>query len=901
MRGILVAIDLETTGLDADAQIIEIGAAKFRDGEVLETFSTLVNPGMTLPQRASDITGIKQEDLIGAPKIAEALPQLVEFVSDSPVIGHNVDFDLRYLHRHGALANNLALDTYELASILLPSAPRYNLNALTQLLNIAPEGTLHRALTDTIACGRLYWALWQKLILEIPISILREIAKLAQPHPWRGKLPIEAALAERAREISHASDIIAQAMQTPPSQVTAASLHPADGIAPVAVEGAAPVTEMFNQGGMLLLEAPATLEMPPVYLEVAAKFSLFNQERVVIAHAGESSRQRLLERDIPALQTLYPALQAVRMRRRTAYLCPARLAVLRRQGPQTVDELRMLAKALIWLSNGASARGEDLSLRGPIEYAAWEQFNAENDACTAARCETEMSGICPLHQDRLRAERAHLVLAEHAVLLEPEILPPFRHIVVDETHLLEDSLTDSAHIRLDASRIRRILLELGDSRHGLIGDILEDGDGKLPPKARENLARFCANLADAAAQAPYHLDNLFKALKAFLDASIDNRSSEYSVTARLTEQLRGKPAFGQVRAIWSILSQFTEVLANAMAQLAEKLVSHHEKFGMARDLAYRTSSMSRKLGQVHNTLSYTINGGNKDTIYWAEISHEVDRLDKVTLHAAPLTPAIGLKMLLWEKMRTSIMTGAALRVENKFDFLRDRLGLDKTATATLPYPNHDQRLTLVFLASDAPEPTEGEKYARYLERAVIELAMNLQGRIVALFSNFAQLRQSGAAIVGRLSLGQIPAFDQSDGTSPSALLESFRAVKRGVLLGVRGIWDDTEFTAHDTLGIVLTRLPFAVPNEPIFAARSEQYEDSFNQYAVPVAVLRFRQSIGRLIDARTERGVLVVLDKRMSTREYAQLFLDSLPPSQIKRTSLNDLGQVVRNWLNESN
>lgn len=900
MRGILVAIDLETTGLDADAQIIEIGAAKFRDGEVLETFSTLVNPGMALPQRASDITGIKQDDLIGAPKIAEVLPRLTEFVGESPVIGHNVDFDLRYLHRHGALISNLALDTYELASVLLPSAPRYNLNALTQLFNITTEGTLHRALTDTVACGRLYWALWQKLIVEIPINVLREIATLAQPHPWRGKLPIEAALEERVKETSHNSDIIIQAMQTQ-SQFAAAPLTPADSLSPISVETTTPIANTFNQGGMLLLEAPAMPEVPPVYLETAVKFAIANQERVVIAHAGESVRQRLLERDIPALQADQPALQAVRMRRRTAYLCPARLAVLRRQGAQTVDELRMLAKALIWLGNGGAARGEDISLRGPIEYAAWEQFNAENDACTAARCETEMAGICPLHQDRLRAERAHLVLAEHAVLLEPEILPPFRHIVVDETHLLEDSLTDSARIRLDASRIRRILLELGDARRGLIEDILEGGEGKLPPKSRENLARFCGNLADAAAQAPYHLDNLFKALKAFLDATVDNRSSEYSVTVRLTEQLRGKPAFGQVRAIWSILSQFTEILANAMAQLAEKLTSHHEKFGMARDLAYRAGSMARKLGQVHNTLSYTINGGNKDSIYWAEISNEVDRVDKVTLHTAPLTPAIGLKMPVWEKMRTAIITGAALRVENKFDFLRDRLGLSNAATAALPYPSGDQRLTLVFLASDAPEPTEGEKYARYIERAVIELAITLQGRIVVLFSNFAQLRQSGAAIVGRLSLGQIPAFDQSDGTSPSALLEGFRAGERGVLLGVRGIWDDTEFSVEDTLGIVLTRLPFAVPNEPIFAARSEQYEDSFNQYAVPVAVLRFRQSIGRLIDARTERGLLLVLDKRMSTREYAQLFLDSLPPSQIKRTSLNDLSQVVRNWLNEGN
>ncbi|MCS6870607.1 MAG: 3'-5' exonuclease, partial [Anaerolineae bacterium] len=169
MRGVLVALDLETTGLDpADSHIIEIGAAKFRDGVLLETYSTLVNPSVTIPARVTDLTGIRNEDMIGAPKLAQVLPVLQDFVGDSVLVGHSVAFDLRFLHKQKLFTAHKAVDTYELASVLLPTASRYNLNALMQLFNIAPEGDYHRALTDAIACGRLYYALWNKL-LSLPL------------------------------------------------------------------------------------------------------------------------------------------------------------------------------------------------------------------------------------------------------------------------------------------------------------------------------------------------------------------------------------------------------------------------------------------------------------------------------------------------------------------------------------------------------------------------------------------------------------------------------------------------------------------------------------------------------------------------------------------------------------
>ncbi|MCE7945850.1 MAG: hypothetical protein DYG88_00310 [Chloroflexi bacterium CFX4] len=905
MRGILVALDLETTGLDpADAQIIEIGAAKFRDGEMIETYSTLVNPSVTIPARVTDITGIRNEDMIGAPKIAQVLPALTAFVADAVLVGHNVEFDLRFLHKQKVLTENQAVDTYELASVLLPTASRYNLNALMQVFDIAPEGDYHRALTDAVASGRLYHALWQKLV-ALPISLLREIARLAANLNWRGKLPFEAALRERRTDPLSLADPLAEAFRAAPEP---APLAPQPDLIPATDAIPELISATFNAHQLLMLETPPSTDQAPPYLEAAAQWAMRHGTPLVIAHGGETFRQRLRERDLPALQAAYPNLRAQFLRRRAEYLCPSRLAILRRQGVQTVEELRLLAKTLIWLAEGGTAHAEQPSIRGGGEYVAWAQLNAEAENCTVARCQTQMGGTCPMHRDRQQAAAAHLIIVDHGTLAAESsghdpLLPNVRHLVADEANLLEDLATESQHIRLDAARIKRQLAEINNAQRGLIGDVLAAAKGSLPPKADGQLTRFCSNLADAATQVPYHLDSLFRALQAFLEATTDSRPSDYALNIRLTNDLRGKAAFGQVRAAWSILSQFTEAIAEALGQLAKQLVIYHEKYGLPRDLAYRTEGAAHTVRRLHSLLELCISGQRPEFVFWAEISTDPERANRLTLHSAPLQPGALLQTHLWQTLDAALITGSALRVGGDFSYLRERLGLPPlTATQVLPSASAESRSALIFLPTDAPEPTEGERYARYLERAVIELAVATNGRLLGLFSSFTQLRQSAQNIAARLKLGNISVLDQSDGTSQSALLENFRALgEKAVLLGVRGVWDDVAFHEDDLRAVLLTRLPFAVPNDPLFVARGEGYENAFQHYAVPSAVLRFRQAIGRLIEGRAARSVVVILDKRMTSRDYAQTFLDSLPPSTIRRAPLADLAGMARQWLAEEN
>ncbi|MBC7871286.1 MAG: 3'-5' exonuclease, partial [Chitinophagaceae bacterium] len=196
MRDEIVAIDLETTGLDPTKDdIIEIGAVRMKDGKVIDEFSTFVNPGSPIPPNVSHITGIFPADVVGAPDIKALLPKLNDFVGDSPMVAHNLSLDMGFLQqRYGILRGNTRIDTYDLASVMVPNAPRYNLHSLSQEAGITLENA-HRALEDARAAGLLYWWLWQK-VLTLPHGTLQEIISASRDLDWDASAVFTAALRE---------------------------------------------------------------------------------------------------------------------------------------------------------------------------------------------------------------------------------------------------------------------------------------------------------------------------------------------------------------------------------------------------------------------------------------------------------------------------------------------------------------------------------------------------------------------------------------------------------------------------------------------------------------------------------------------------------------------------------
>ena len=199
-----------------------------------------------------------------------------------------------------------------------------------------------------------------------------------------------------------------------------------------------------------------------------------------------------------------------------------------------------------------------------------------------------------------------------------------------------------------------------------------------------------------------------------------------------------------------------------------------------------------------------------------------------------------------------------------------------------------------------PEPNERQRYQQAVERGIVELAAALNGRVMALFTSYSQLRQTAQAVAPRLALGNIIVYDQSDGTSRQALLEGFKSAQQAVLLGTRSFWEGVDIPGESLSALVIVRLPFAVPSDPIFAARSETYANSFDEYAVPEAVLRFRQGFGRLIRTSSDRGVVAIFDRRVISKSYGAHFLEALPDCTVEYGTLAALPAAARAWLERS-
>ncbi len=924
----MVALDLETTGLDPQRDsIIEIGAVRMRDGQVVDEYSQLVSPDVPLPREITDITGIRPEQLVGQPAIEDVLPQIVHFVADAPVIGHNVNFDMDFLARQGALRGNLRLDTAELAPVLMPAASRYSLGNLAAETGIALKEA-HRALDDARATAGLYWHLWLKA-LDLPLATLNEIVSTASGLAWSAEPVFRAALEARdllstpdVTRLTHGSTLF------PPLQEGMPLLAPEDAPLPLDVEEirqelgeggalarqlpgfrerpqqvqmAQEVVQAFNQGEHVMIEAGTGVGKSLAYLLPAARWSQVNSRRVIISTNTINLQEQLLNKDLPDMQkALSEPLRSTLLKGRGNYLCPRRFAALRRRKPVNEDELRLLCKLIVWLLENRSGDRSEISLRGPGERHVWSRLSAEDALCSLERCRSEMKGSCPFFKARKSAESAHLVVVNHALLLadaasEHRVLPNYSSLILDEAQHLEEAVSEAFAFRLDERLLRLQLAELGSANSGVLGELLRASQGLVAGAVQQRLTEMIDTIAEAATLLQHHAGRLFSSCRSFAD-DVGPPRSNYTMRLRIVPQLRDHNSFDAVVEQYETLSGFFFGICDALRRLTEQLGPL--ALGAEGDLPDSLNTIeniSRWFVMTRQQLEAFVENPQENRIYWLEIA--ADRGNPVTMHATPLHAGPIVEEHLWESLETVVLTSATLRSGGNFDFLRERLNADDLRAVDLGSPFDYRASTLLFVPSDIPEPAQRENYQFAVERGLVELAAALDGGLLVLFTSYSQLRQTARGITPRLALGGIEVLSQSGGSSRSGLLKAFRQRERAVLLGTRSFWEGVDIPGDDLRALVIVRLPFAVPSDPVFAARSETFADPFNDFAVPEAILRFRQGFGRLIRSHEDRGIVAVFDRRVLSKRYGQQFLNDLPDCTRVSAPLATLPHEARRWL----
>jgi ATP-dependent DNA helicase DinG len=943
---VYVALDIETTGLDSERDaILEIGAVRFKGHQVYDTFSTLINPERPIPYKIQQLTGITPADVNSAPRLDEVLPKLGRFVGDNPIMGHNVNFDLGFLRRQGLFEQHPSIDTFELASILLPYAGRYGLTHLLDYLDIkiSPEDQAHRALDDAQATRRLFEALLDQA-RRLDGRIIEEVARISGKSDWplavvfqdlnrerRYSVPV-GTLGQQLAAKGMIDDAVLDGgfalMQKDAMGQYDPPLKPAPSPVPLAVEELCKMLEKdglfaqhfdgfeyrpqqvdmlanvigaFNESHHLMVEAGTGTGKSIAYLIPAIYWAVQNGQRVVISTNTINLQDQLLNKDIPALQKILPIeFKAVAMKGRSNYICPYRLQMFRAKENLRPRESRLLAKLLVWMPSTTTGDREELFMPDYGEQALWSQVASDGNICTPRLCTPDN---CFYARARRAAESAHVIVVNHALLLadvavDSRVIPEYKYLIIDEAHHLEDNMTNQLSFTVDQKSMERLLQELSQPLRGSrqrIGFINEVGRrclSAVPNRVKGDVNDIVNQSHETVEKALQASRQLFNALNAFVTEFA--RRSVYNQKIRLTDDTRAHPAWSNVELIWDStgvslaeVSKMLGILYTMLTELESYDVPNWEEL-LATLTFYRS-----QLDEVRSNLQVILVEPKRERILWVE---QDVRTKLVSLHNAPLHVGNLVREHLLKPKESVIFTSATLRTNNSFEYFQERLHLWEADEAAVGSPFDYENNTLLYVPTDVPEcNTPG--YQKTFEAGLVELVQQLKGRTLVLFTAYSQLHNTAHHIKGPLAEAGIVVHQQGDGTGRRQMLENFKNADQAVLLGTRSFWEGVDIPGSSLSCVVIARLPFAVPSDPIVAARAETFEDPFSQYSIPEAILTFRQGFGRLIRNKEDRGAVVVFDRRVISKSYGQAFLDSLPPVTERRGSIADLPKIAEQWI----
>jgi DNA polymerase III epsilon subunit family exonuclease len=693
------------------------------------------------------------------------------------------------------------------------------------------------------------------------------------------------------------------------------------------VEMAEGITRAFNNGEAVMVEAGTGTGKGLAYLVPAAMFAAQRGERVVISTNTINLQDQLFFKDIPALQRIMTGtgvgdgglgvgttatntqhqtpntslpFTAALLKGRSNYLCLRRYKDLRRDSRLVSEEIKTLLKVQLWLPTTTSGDKAELLLMDK-ENMAWERINATLETCTGPRCADYRE--CYLYKARREAEAAHLVIVNHALLLanldqEVTVFPPYDHVIIDEAHNLEEVATDQFGFEVDQTELLKFLDDLfmtggANTSAGLFAELPKHfRESAATESDMEKATAIAQGAGPAVTRGRQSVYDCFNLLTTFMNAEAE--STSYDARLRVTNTVRKNPGWTAIERAWENLSLNLDAIGEALGRLEVLLTDLKDAELLEYDmLLLRVQSLKRYVTKVRINIGYIVLGGEQQLITWLVYDRAKDKL---TLSAAPFSVAELLEATLFSQKATVALASATLAVGGEFGYVKERIGLVEPEELQLESPFDYQKQALVYIPNDMPEPNQ-RGYQQALEETLIALCTATGGRALVLFTANSALRMTYKAIQEPLEEQGIAVLGQGLDGSRRALLERFKEFPRTVLLGTTSFWEGVDVVGDALSVLVIAKLPFSVPNDPIFAARSEGFTDAFNEYAVPQAILRFKQGFGRLIRSREDRGVVAVLDRRLLSKKYGQMFLDSLPHTTVRSGPAKHLPLLAARFL----
>lgn len=678
------------------------------------------------------------------------------------------------------------------------------------------------------------------------------------------------------------------------------------------------VANAINRNQVALIEAGTGTGKSLAYLIPSLLWAIRNDQRVVISTNTINLQEQLIKKDIPLLrQHVGKEFNACLVKGRGNYLCLRKLGDLLDEPSLFPDSSAAEINAIAnWGENSRSGCLSDLSFT-PTR-AVWDDIRCEADQCGRSRC--SHFNRCFFYKARREAASARLLVANHALLLADialrresgydsvAILPPFSQLVIDEAHHLEDAATNALSVQISRAGLLKQLARLVSTgnRAGIL-NLLNNKIGRELPQEFDDLYQEISGLIESLLlptikEVAGELDQQFDWLTQSISMEMllnDNRH-ERELKRRITPAVRDTPFWYRLENSFRQLAARVQGVADGLAALDRSVSKLPDSVSqVVNGLLTDAFGIGQRLASISTELSLFCTD-DQVNCRWIE-SRQGMRGWQAAICMAPLDLSETIKSSLFEKIDTVILTSATLTVGESFSYLRRRTGLDlleqnRLTELILPSPFNYAEQAMVAIPPDLPDPGSGS-FLQPLAEAVLKAVTLSKGGAFVLFTSFDLLRRTAEQLRGELEQRNITVLRQGEGANRHQLLARFRKERNAVLFGTDSFWEGVDVQGDALRLVVISKLPFQVPTEPVQQARAEQIAadggDPFRDMSIPQAVLKLRQGFGRLIRSRTDRGAVLILDSRMVTKSYGKRFRKSLPQEAQLVAPLSELLQEL--------
>lgn len=918
----VIVLDTETTGLScAENELIEISAARLRGREVVDRFDTFVHPNGLIPPEITELTSITNADVAHAPRAEEAVAALEEFVQGSPVIAHNATFDRSFIEsvKGGVRVSDIWIDSLALSRIALPRLSSHKLATMAELFGCAAVS--HRASDDVEAlCG--VWRILLCALTDLPGGLMRLLADMHPDVRWPYR-PIFSFLAgERQGETFSLEAARAQVMQADaePDHIDADELpgltmprrdeielrYAPGGLVndmyasyePRAeqIVMASEVRDAFATSTHRVIEAGTGVGKSIAYLVPAAEAAKRNKITVGIATKSNNLTDQLMYQELPKLaRELDGGLSFCALKGFDHYPCLLKLESLAAGREITTnrdpaDTLTAIAVLYAFACQSPTGDLDSLGIR-------WRSVNradltTSSRECARGNCHFFNRG-CFVRCARRRAAKADIVVTNHSLLFrnvaaDGKILPPIRHWIIDEAHSVEKEARRQWALSVSADESRMVFERLGGAQSGALGRLTH---ALASSDAATLFLGLGAKAASSASRASLAMAELFEAVR---ELSRNGKADGYAdANIWIGPELRAHRG-------WEYFEPTARTAIDALDEAGKNLSSLAESVGAENpEMVIEVADGARRIKEMKSTLSLIVEGADEHYVYSLQVN-KARRAGGEALTAERMDIGEALAEQWLPEMHSVVFTSATVTVSNSFDHFNHSVGLDRLPKGSfscvqLESSYNFQENMAVVVAGDIPDPRDRDAYLAAMENLLVDVHMAMGGSTLTLFTNRRDMEDLYGRVEPRLSRQGLELACQLRGTSVKRLRDRFLSEESSSLFALKAFWEGFDASGATLRCVVIPKLPFANPTEPLSCERNVREERAWAKYSLPDAVLEVKQAAGRLIRTSTDRGVLVLADSRLLSKGYGKKFLSSLP-SQFQRIDAEQVGRYIKLW-----